>query len=179
LNRFLDGGFATEEGRSLRDDGDWTAPVAFWLGVRRLMGELLEGKPSPSRDYVMTEVVHCKSKDERGVAKAAGTCADEHLDAIFVACPAPVILVVGSRARDLIKPRLSLPPGFGTKATVGVDEVVNCVTRTVSGRERLVIYIWHPSGMTAPQRLAKAYPTLLPLIRRVAAGLEPVPSRSV
>ena len=55
-------------------------------------------------------------------------------------------------------------------ATVGVDEGANCVVRTLGGRERVVVFLWHPTGMTAPKDFPGSFPHLIGDLRAVAAG---------
>jgi hypothetical protein len=172
MHRFdSDRGWATADGRFLREDGTYSPkPVAFWSGVRKRASELLERTADPGRDYVMTEVVHCKSKKERGVAEAAAHCAQWHLDTILAATAAPVVVILGAKARNLLHTPWALPPGFGQKATVGTDENANLARRHLGGHDRLVAYAWHPSGMTGPKSMVGAYPQHLQDLRDVAQG---------
>ena len=80
---------------------------------------------------------------------------DRHLDRILAATQAPLIVAVGRHVRDQMVPLWRLPSGFGRPATVGLDERANCVVRTVGGRERVVVFLWHPTGMTAAQGLRR------------------------
>jgi hypothetical protein len=66
--------------RHLQADGQHAArPTAFWVQVHRRAMELLGSGADPARNYVMTEIVHCKSKMGEGVAAAAATCAGRYL----------------------------------------------------------------------------------------------------
>lgn len=164
-------GWATPEGRFLRQDGTLSPkPVAFWNNVRRRAEELLEHQASPSTDYAMTEVVHCKSKGELGVASAAATCADRHLDSVLQMSPADLVVVLGQRSRILLSDRWPLPAGFGTQKGAGWQEKDNLVVVTVGGKERLVAYLWHPTGATAPKTFAGAYPLHLERLRALVRG---------
>lgn len=168
--RFAPRGYANAAGQFRRQDGTWSKPVAFWNGVRNRATELLGRPADPANDYVMTEVVHCKSKREKGVKNSASHCAERHLDRIIEASPADLIVVLGAKARNLLVPEWDLPSGFGQKATVGRDEEVNLVRRPVGGRERLVSFLWHPSGMAGPKTFPGAYPTRLPELQRLVTG---------
>lgn len=161
-NRFGEGeGYpATIDGRLRRRDGQLSdRRVVFWLNVRKRAQELIEGA-RPDQHYAMTEVVHCKSTQEIGVAEAVPRCASTHLDAIIKASHARLLVVLGAKARDRISPLWNLPSGFGTKASTG-DENTNLAVRNVGGTDRLIAYLWHPTGMTAPKTFAKAYPEQL------------------
>jgi len=94
-----------------------------------------------------------------------------HLDNILAASQAPIVVVLGARARNLLVDPWRLPAGFGQKETVGRDETVNLARRVLGGRERVVAYAWHPSGMTGPKSMTGAYPNQLATLRRLAQGL--------
>lgn len=144
--------------------------VQFWVRVRKRAAELLGREADPGVDYAMTEVVHCKSTKEIGVAKAAPLCVDRHLDRVMAASAAPLVVVLGAKARDELTPLWGLPPGFGKKGIAGIDEEANLFVRTLGGRPRLVAYLWHPTGSTLPQTFAASYPTYLDKLRQVVAG---------
>jgi hypothetical protein len=81
--------------RHLQGDGQYAPkPTRFWLSIRRRAVELFGEAADPSRNYVMTEVVHCKSARETGVARAAATCARRYLDDILslTACAVPKLV---------------------------------------------------------------------------------------
>jgi hypothetical protein len=67
VNRFSGGRkHWVEDGiRDLRLDGS-RRPVRFWIEVRQRAIELLERDVQPGSDYALTEVVHCKSRNEEG-----------------------------------------------------------------------------------------------------------------
>lgn len=155
-------GWATPQGKFLRQDGTLSPKaVAFWNNVRLRAAEVVGPDASPARDYVMTEVVHCKSKGEKGVHKAALTCANKHLDAILALSPAPLVVVLGRRARDLAHSLWSLPPNFGHPKKGSWIESDNVALVEMGGRPRVVAFLWHPTGATSPQTFATAYPQLM------------------
>ena len=117
----------------------------------------------------MTEIVHCKSKQERGVVEAAAQCADVHLGRIIGASPAPLVAMLEER-RDVVVPMWDLPPGFGRRHTVGIDERTNLAVRRLGCRDRVVAYLWHPSGMTGPKRLPDTYPSRLSHMKDLVAS---------
>lgn len=69
--------------------GDKLKKVAYWVAVRARARELI-ADAVPGRDYATTEVVHCKSTDEIGVASAAAECSKMHLDRVLAISPARV-----------------------------------------------------------------------------------------
>lgn len=163
-----DAGYTIDD-RFVCQDGTYARrPVRFWSQVRRRASELLGYPADPDRDYVMTEVVHCKSKGEVGVTSAAAVCAGRYLDRVVALSSAPLVVVVGSKARDRLRPILGLDDAFGSRSSVG-DEHANVAVREVGGRRRVICYLWHPTGMTKwPRDFARSYPTLLLTLRAVA-----------
>ena len=171
--------WATPAGHFKRQDGTLSPkPVAFWNNVRRRASEILTfpgdtpGYPAdPSQDYAMTEVVHCKSKREFGVSAAARTCADRHMDSILRLSPAQLIVVLGKSARLLLADTWDLGPTFGTQKGQEWRERDNIKVVDVGGRPRLVVYLWHPTGATAPKTVAGAYPQHLEALSGLTQGL--------
>ena len=164
-------GWATPQGKFLRKDGTLSPKaVAFWNNVRLRAAEVVGPDASPTRDYVMTEVVHCKSKAEKGVVKAALTCANKHLDAILALSPAPLVVVLGRRARDLAHSLWSLPTGFGYQKKGDWVEGDNVALVEMGGRPRVVAFLWHPTGSTPPKTFATAYPQLVRPMQLLVRG---------
>ncbi|WP_129336310.1 hypothetical protein [Cellulomonas endophytica] len=164
-------GFASASGRFRRNDGSGSPKrVAFWNNVRRRAAELVGQDASPVIDYVMTEVVHCKSKGEKGVASASSLCAPLHLDRVLAHCPAPLVVVLGAKARARAAEAWSLPSTFGFSTSGAWQERDHMAVLDLAGRKRLVVYLWHPTGSTAPKTFAGAYPASLALLRELVAG---------
>jgi hypothetical protein len=96
--------------KHLQLDGEYQKrKTPFWASIRGRATELLEYPADPNADHVLTEVVHCKSRDEEGVAKASSTCAKLYLGRILKLTPAPVLVVVGSLAHQCLRDQLDLP----------------------------------------------------------------------
>src|SRR5260370_19628551 len=62
--------------------------------------------------YVITEVVHCKSRGEESVDKAEKSCADQYLKRILETAAAHVIVALGDVAKRQIR-RVFGAPGEG------------------------------------------------------------------
>jgi hypothetical protein len=126
----------------LRDGAYWHRPTRFWVAIRARARDLLGSEADPSRNYVMPEVVHCKSRHEIGVAAAARTCAQRYLDDIVRLSAAPLIAVVGKAADATLTAWLSwLPePPYITSAELG-------------GRPRTLVYVSHPSSWGEPKTI--------------------------
>ncbi len=84
-----------------RRDGthyDRTEWVRFWASVRNRVGELIGRVATPGVDYVLSEVVHCKSVAEEGVWAALDECADRYLRRVVEHAAARVVVCLGGRA---------------------------------------------------------------------------------
>lgn len=148
--------------RHLQADGQYAArPTAFWVQIRRRAMELLGPAADPARNYVMTEVVHCKSAMGKGVAAAAATCAGLYLDAVFRLTAAPVVVVVGLQAHVLLKSRFpALPdPPYIHQEDLGE-------------RQREIVFLWPPAAfIKGSKTLAGIYgPQHLERLRALAAA---------
>ena len=109
--------------------------VQFWREVRGRASEIL-GRPAiPGTDFALTELVHCKSKEEKGVAKAHLTCAGRWLDRVLRVSGASIIVLLGRQARDHCAARWGLdktqPVHFGVPTP---------------GRKRAVVILPHPNA---------------------------------
>jgi hypothetical protein len=92
------------DARSLtaNDDGTWHSKqnVAYWRDCKANVEYVLQRPAEPGVDYVMTEVVHCKSRQETEMAAAAAKhCADRWLDRVLTLSPTAVVVVLGDTAR--------------------------------------------------------------------------------
>jgi len=111
------------------------ASVKFWQAVQDLATELLENPAIPGRDFALTEVVHCKSTAEGGVAQAMGECARRYLGRVIEASGAHIVVVLGAKAREATQATFDLHQMTGTLHLVDVGT-----------RPRLVIFLPHPSA---------------------------------
>lgn len=151
--------------------------VSHWQWVRRFASFVLDKDAddvSAHSDYVMTELVHCKSPHEEGVNRAMGRCKDKWFDQIMAISPAKLIFVAGVVAGkdfvDLYKNQI--PSTWGSwsdsKSTKGKgswptkeqelhdmkasgrwsleQQKLNSVDIEIAGTVRTVIYIARPGG---------------------------------
>jgi hypothetical protein len=148
----------------LQLNGQYAArPTHFWVSMHRRAIELLGPDADPSRNYAMTEVVHCKSSGETGVAAAAQTCAERYLDKILSLTAAQVVVIVGKQAHAMLKlqfPELREPPYVYTKE--------------LGGRPRELVFIWHPASRKKGKTIAGLHGAeCLDRLRTLAA--QPIP----
>lgn len=147
VERFDGGPGQIKDGRySPSRDGGWGGAVRFWSSVRQRAFELLPDAV-PGLDYALTEVVHCKSRGEIGVAEARSTCAERFFPSIVEqATSAGVFVVFGVHAAR------ALAELFGTV----LDSGHRLAQIEVAGRFRFVVYLDHPAGGGAIKRLRTA-----------------------
>ena len=138
--RFGDGPTQVRDGvrhplKQPRPDGSQHSnPVAFWRDCRDNVKFLLDRDPVAGDDYVMTEVVRCKSRSEKGVRRATNTCVEQWFGRTLALSPATVVIAVGAVATAAIAEHagVDLPFWEPTRVTLG-------------GRTRLVIPVRHPN----------------------------------
>lgn len=90
--------------RPLLRDGKHDRPVQFWCSVRKCAEVVLGRRPVPGEDYALTEIVHCKSRSERGVRAALGFCSGLYTDRILRASGARIIVSLGRMAESVLSP---------------------------------------------------------------------------
>ena len=120
LNRFsndpnrkygaTEGSKAREFDRVFLVSGKKSKKVPTWTALRNRAAILLEKDPketSATTDYVMTEVVHCKSKKEAGVSSALSTCVSKWFEPMLTISAARLIIVSGQEAGVAVKAAIS------------------------------------------------------------------------
>ena len=115
--------------------------------------ELLGESAHPHEDYALTEIIHCKSKDGKGVvAKASSFCVTKWMSEIFELSPAKVVIVFGGKVRDqFAKPFLQAPDNFGLDTNYEKLSQLQRSTRDIiwtdfGGKSRIVVFNWHPTA---------------------------------
>ena len=130
--------------RALRPDGSVVGPVRYWAVVQSRARELMtQAEVRPGIGYALTEVVHCKSKHEIGVADAVASCIGMHLEPIFVISPAVVVVAMGSFARRAL---------MGSNAQ-------SVAMRMLGGRSRTIVGLSHPAAFGGGKTFAQVLST--------------------
>lgn len=122
--------------REQNPDGTWHSKrrTSFWNICKRNAGWLYERDVVPGEDYAMTELVHCKSKGEAGVAQARTRCLDRWLEPVLASSPALVLVLLGDHARHGLGDYLDRE--FLMWSVEDLD---------LAGRRRLVLTARHPN----------------------------------
>jgi uracil-DNA glycosylase len=121
--------------KSLLTDGTYSRPVRFWIEVRQRAIELFERDVVPGIDYALTEIVHCKSRDEIGVKQAQDQCVETYLLRVLELARAKVVVVLGKRARQAIQSK------FNISEKISVSEAIK-----IGSCERFFAFLPHPNA---------------------------------
>jgi len=127
-------------------EGGWSGAVRFWASVKQRAFELIPDA-TPGVDYALTEVVHCKSEREIGVAEARHTCATKYLPSVLAAAKeARVFAVIGVHAANEVSRLFDLDlDGNNRYAEIGQGQ-----------RRQVFVYLDHPSSGGKKKRFATA-----------------------
>jgi uracil-DNA glycosylase len=139
VNLFFDQRWSRDGIYTVASDGerstDW---VRYWAGARARAAELLRRPPNAGRDYALTEVVHCKSRDEDGVMSALPECARRYLRRVLLLSSAHVIVIFGDTAWRLMSDI------FGISGSARVSGPLE-----IEGHQRMVVCLPHPNARKA------------------------------
>lgn len=103
INRFKDRGNKyswVHNNKILNIDGTRGTSVRYWSSIKKRVEELLLRNAQPGIDYCITELVHCKSSKQIGVANALPECTKRFLNRKSEISGAKLIIGIGSFVRD-------------------------------------------------------------------------------
>ena len=104
--------------------------------MRARAKEILGPDAIPGTDFALTEVVRCKSRQEKGVAAAMNTCAELWLSPVLAQSKALVVVLLGKRAQEACSKiwgwDVSQSAHFGP---------------ALGSRERAVVLLPHPNAI--------------------------------
>lgn len=130
--------------------------VRYWSSIRARARELIPGAVA-GEDYAISEIIHCKSKGEEGVAQAAETCFAMHMSAVFSLAAAKVVIVLGKVAKEVL---------IG-----GVPAPSDPRQLELGGRKRMVLFLPHPNARGVKKTLAAHYASPdLEAVKELVAG---------
>lgn len=121
--------------KTLQRDGTYSRSIHFCREIRQRACELLERNATPGVDYALTEIVHCKSRNEIGVKQGQKQCVPTYLRRVLEIASARVIVVLGVHAKQAIKSEFKIPPSVSFWRLTTMD-----------GRERSIAFLPHPSA---------------------------------
>jgi uracil-DNA glycosylase len=147
-NRFGNGRkvWIREGKQYLQKDCSYSRSVAFWAAVRKRAEELYQREVIPGQDYVLSEVVHCKSTQEIGVTDALNECVSKYLKNILSRSNAKIIVILGSVAKTAINQGIDIC--INHKSLISPVEIKN--------KKRLITFLPHPNA-----RMARTFGAIL------------------
>jgi hypothetical protein len=138
--------------RSLFADGTYSGGTAFWRFVKNRARDLLDREPAPGIDYALTEVVRCKSEQQKGVRSAATVCPGLYLQRTIETARSPVLVVLGTWAKAEVCSMLKIDASQ-------VQRVHG--PHLIGSRERLLAFLPHSNA-----RVPRTFDTFLEEERR-------------
>jgi hypothetical protein len=111
-------------------------PVRYWSVVRSIARAILGEEPRPGHDFALTELVRCKSLNEKGVRQALGTCSELYLERTLEVAGAKVVIALGKVARQGIASHI------GGTSEIGLRRG----RFDIGGHKRAVLLLGHPSS---------------------------------
>jgi hypothetical protein len=153
----------TNKGKyKVTDDGREGDCVPTWAFVLQRAQELIPSRPvEPGVDYALTEVVHCKSLRETGVAESLDSCVERHLSVVMLHSVASLLVVMG-RARKPVR------------RICGLEPEARLADVELGGRTRLVVFLGHPTG-NERRTFADVYADELARLRTAVACARQLP----
>jgi hypothetical protein len=134
---------------ALKRDGARTGWVRYWAAARARVSEL-SGKPKAEIkvgvDFALTEVVHCKSRGQKGVFEALDFCSENFLDRVLSMSAAHVIVVYGEHAKYAVHGRY----GPGITKQSWPEKLAEF---RIGGRSRILVFLPAPNARNVPKTL--------------------------
>jgi uracil-DNA glycosylase len=121
--------------QGLLRNGTYSEPTPFWEAVKQRAIELFERSVQPGEDYALTEVVHCKSRRQKGVDDALEECSQRYLRRVIEMSGARVICILGAIARGATKGLFDIPADVHLTSPIEVGD-----------KQRIFVFLPHPNA---------------------------------
>lgn len=129
----------------LARDGSYLPATAYWSEILNRSKELFGRDARPGKDYALTEIVHCKSRNMIGVASALDECSKRYLNKVLEISGADIIALIGKKVGDRFRSALKVS-----------DDTKLVGPRSLAGRERLILFLAAP-GSNKPRVINKVF----------------------
>lgn len=122
----------------------------FWQHIKNTVAEIIKDENittlrEAAKHFSSTEIVHCKSKSEKGVRKARTECIGKYLCRILNISKAKVVVCLGAKVRKVIQPEL-----------VRLDKYKNLYRDKKEGKpKRIYIFLPHPNARVKKKKIDK------------------------
>ena len=169
------------DGQYRNDGKENSSPQPTWNAIHKRADEILGGIADPRINYAISEVVHCKSKDAKGVEAASKFCVAQWMTPILNLSPAKVVVLVGSPVtKNYAIPNFGLSPDFGsTKDFNNLETHVRVRRDTFVDAQRGINRVFihnHHNGAKEYQKLPVVYgQNAVTILGKIATGDISVP----
>jgi len=160
VHRFAGGKKAwSEDGiRHLRSGGGYGSRkewVRHWAAVKRRCSELYPKgyKIEPGTSYVISEVVHCKSKEEAHVKDALKPCTSNYLYDLVACSAARIVVCMGGYAKQAVCDVFDFNP-----------KDARLYPKLINGIEKWFAFLPH-TNFRGPRTFERVMPKELPVLR--------------
>lgn len=126
------------------NDGSYKNVQGYWNYIQSISDCLLKRPTTPGIDYALTELVHCKSANIRGIKTGCyKKCANSFFnDILSVATNLQYLIVIGAQTRKYVATLLNhCDPNHPTNPTKYI-----CYSTTINGKNVNVLYADHNAG---------------------------------
>ncbi|MBL8089373.1 MAG: hypothetical protein JNJ43_03545 [Anaerolineales bacterium] len=147
--------------RSLKKDGSYSKAIKFWAEIQKRSEELFQREVIPGVDHVLSEIVHCKSRDEIGVDDAMDFCSTRYLKEILSISKSIVVVLLGDKANMVFKKTFNI-----SDRDINSSNLVN-----VMNKERYVCFLPHPNARKKRKFESILSTEVLSSLRLVIQGL--------
>ena len=120
--------------------------VRYWASIKRRATELLGRQATPGQDYALSELVHCKSRNEQGVREALSFCTERYLGRLLQCSGAVVIVLVGRKVLGHWNELSARHSGNKLSSLPRIPDWGGTSHQPVEGLNRFFIYLGHPSS---------------------------------
>ena len=121
--------------KGLKLIGKHSRATPFWAAVRQRAIELYEREVVPGEDYTLTEVVHCKSRNEEGVREALEECANLYINGVLSLSGAKILVILGKIAGDFFRREYDIP-----------NDKLSLAPMKIGKGERIITFLPHPNA---------------------------------
>ncbi len=95
---------------------------AFFNYIKEIASDILDHEANPQEDYCSTEIVHCKSPNEVGVACAATHCVERWLKSLLNISKAKVVVLVGGTSQWYCNKYFKVEIDYGKIVKLNLDD---------------------------------------------------------
>ncbi|MCL4469342.1 MAG: hypothetical protein M1591_10485 [Deltaproteobacteria bacterium] len=155
-----------EDGKSLYNDGKYKGGAKFWGSIKNTVATIRrENKKKitlrdAAKHFSSTEIVHCKSKSEKGVRKSSEECAEKYLCRVLNISGAKVVVCYGQHVKEVLKNQLGISPSghiYKDKTGKMIKRIYVFLPHPNARVKRKIEKVLNKSELTEVNQFAKKY----------------------